>query len=110
MAVDYSLSMDGWHKRMNALASQAVSKAAANHKSNRGELSNISIQPAENGFTVSCSYRPKPKKGKSSMDSPYQYMEPETMVFESAKSAAKYVQETLAGHEAYESKDSDDDE
>ena len=96
----------------NSLASKAVSKAAANHKSNRGELQSCSVEPAENGFTVRCSYRPAAKKGNGVNSMTDSWPEPEIMVFESAKSAAKYVQDTLVEHEAYEgsAEDKDDDE
>lgn len=83
---------------MNALASPAITKAAASDKRNRGELQRCSIEPAENGFTVRCDYEPKkPKKG---MD--MGYVEPEIMVFETAKATLAYVKQTLEGHESYE--------
>lgn len=89
---------------MNALASPAITKAAASDKRNRGELQRCSIEPAENGFTVRCDYAPK-KAGKGD----FGYMDPEIMVFETAKGALAYVKTTLEGHESYEGSANDAD-
>jgi hypothetical protein len=75
---------------MNSLASPQIEHAMKSDKRNRGELSRVCIEPAENGFTVRCDFDPK-DNGKKQMV----YPEPETMVFESVTSMLKYLKPQL---------------
>lgn len=50
----------------------------------RHELTNISVCPAENGYTVRCSYG--------------DYMEQESYVFNSAEEAAEHIEAMLKKH------------
>jgi hypothetical protein len=58
-------------------------------KKNRGALQHVAIEPAENGYSVRCTYAPK--KGSKSDSPMMDYPGDEKYVFESAKAAADYV-------------------
>jgi hypothetical protein len=79
---------------------------------NRGELNEISVQPTENGFEVTCSYDPKKVNPKLAR---YDQMPEDTkMSFESPESAIAYVTKQMGGASDAEASegpgDSDDDE
>jgi hypothetical protein len=62
----------------------------------RGELRYIRIEAAENGYTVSVEYKPKPKKEGKKSNSPCDHYEPpENYVFAALESVADFVKEIL---------------
>ena len=65
-------------------------------KASSGELESIRIEKAANGFTVSCSHKPKPeKKSKEGSDAPGRWEPPEEYVFTSAAMVAEFVEMVL---------------
>jgi hypothetical protein len=76
-------------------AKPAAQGPAADSGDNRGELNQISIEPTENGFEVTCTY-------DSADDS--------KMSFESAAPAIAYVTKMMNGQSADESSDTDADD
>ena len=55
------------------------------------KLERISIELAENGFTVNCHYKAEEGKGKKGEPAAMTYHEPEKHVFESAEATLKFV-------------------
>lgn len=76
-------------------APKAKSKSKDSDSDNRGELSCIRIEPAENGWSVCCSY--DPEKIDPKYDRYSQMPEEEEMVFESEASAGAYVLSAMKG-------------
>ena len=67
-------------------------KSNKKEDSGKGDLRSIRITKAENGFSISCDYEPKP--GKKNEPSPY--IPPEEYVFETSESVSSFVKEMLS--------------
>lgn len=65
------------------------------HGDNRGELEEITIRPASNGFTVCCRFEPAVLDPK--IDRYNQTPEPEEMVFNTVEDALMYAGKRMRG-------------
>jgi len=77
------------------LAEAMEGKEKPEKKDSGGELRRISIEPAENGYTVICEREPKKTKGKGNEPMCCTYQEPEKYVFESVESVLEYIKGEL---------------
>lgn len=75
--------------------------AAVESAGKEGKLESVNIEIAENGFLVSCHYKPK----KSKKNEPMPYEPPKKKVFESVESLKAFLDDALPN-----GKSSDDDE
>jgi hypothetical protein len=76
--------------------SYAMNPAVARKKGgeaakDEGELREICIKPAENGYTVTLEHKPPERKGKKGESVPYEYRPPAQHVFNDADAACGFV-------------------
>lgn len=92
-----ALSMPAPVENVIPKTSKAAKPATSAPKAdkNRGEVSSIRIEPAENGFSVETCFEPKAIDPK--IDRYNQMPESEQMVFETPESALAYVGKMLKG-------------
>jgi hypothetical protein len=83
----------------NSLASPVAEKRARADKRNRGELSHIQIDPAENGYMVTSHFEPKSSKNNTI------YPDPEKNVFGEHAAASAHIAKLLSDHASTEVKD-----